>query len=141
MTIDILIGVFAILLIFASATERLVEIVKPLFLKITNLDWQVSIKVAFAVLVGFGLAALFQYDVLAKVGIVALPVLGYLAAGLIASVGSSVLHPILDWLKTLTPLPSSSVSTTTTTTVTPPATPEETVALTQPVTPVLPVAQ
>jgi hypothetical protein len=101
MTIETLIAVFTTLLVLAGAVERLIEIAKPLLVKITNLDWQKSIKVLFAVLVGFGLSALFRFDILAQLGIATFPVLGYLAGGLGASLGSSVIHPILEWLKTL----------------------------------------
>lgn len=94
-------GVLAVAITLAAATERLIEIVKPLFEKIPNLDWQKAAKVAGAVLVGFGLSALTGFDVLAQFGLSVAPVLGYAAGGLLISAGSSTIHPILEWLKTI----------------------------------------
>jgi len=42
------------------------------------------------------------------------PVIGYALAGLVASVGSSVIHPILEWLKTLNANQVTKTSTVTT---------------------------
>ena len=51
MTIRVLVGVLTTLLIFAGSTERIVEMVKPLFLKIKDPNWQVSAKVGFSFVV------------------------------------------------------------------------------------------
>ncbi len=91
----------AIALTLAAASERLIELVKPLFLKIKDENWQKSAKVAGAALVGFGLSALFGFNVLDKFGVTAAPVLGFLASGLLIGSGSSVIHPLLEWLKSI----------------------------------------
>jgi hypothetical protein len=103
MTVEILISVFAILLVIAGSAERFIEIVKPGLEKtIKDPSWLISAKVAAAVLMSFALAAFFHFDLLARLGIVGtLPVIGYAAAGLFASIGSSGLHAILEWLKTI----------------------------------------
>lgn len=102
MTAEKLVAIITVLLFIAGATERLIELVKPLIEKwIKDAAWLISVKITAAVLVAFGLAALFQYDLLTEVGLAVAPVLGYLATGLVSSVGSSVLHPLLEWLKTL----------------------------------------
>lgn len=116
MTIDILISVFAVLFTIALSAERLIEISKPLIEKIKDQGWQDSAKVASAVVVGFGLAALFRFDLLARLTVTGTPpVIGYAAAGLVSSVGSSALHAFLEWLKTLQ---APTVTTTTTKTTT-----------------------
>jgi hypothetical protein len=102
MDIESLVAVFAVLLTIALAAERLIEIFKPIIEKIQDPNWLTSAKVGAAVLVGFGLAALFRFDMLARLSVTGtLPVVGYAAAGLVASVGSSTLHALLEWLKTL----------------------------------------
>jgi hypothetical protein len=101
MNAETLIALFAILLTISLGAERLLETFKPLFDKI-NAAWQGSIKLACAIVIGFGLAALFRFDVLARLTIVGVPpVLSYILAGLIASTGSTTINRILEWLKTL----------------------------------------
>jgi hypothetical protein len=102
MTVENLIAVFTVLFTIALAVERLIQIAKPLLEKIKDPLWLESAKVASAVVVGFGLAALFRFDLLERMTVTGtLPVIGYALAGLVASVGSSTLHAILEWLKTL----------------------------------------
>ena len=114
MTIETLIAIFAILYVIAGAAERLIEIIKPGLEKwVKDPAWLVSVKITLAVLVSFGLAALFRFDMLARLTIVGTsPVIGYAGAGLVSSVGSSALHAFLEWLKTLQ---APTVTTTTTT--------------------------
>lgn len=100
MTTETLVAVFTILLTISLAAERLIEIFKPLIEKI-SVAWQPSVKISMAILTGFGLAALFRFDLLKDLGLGVAPVIGYALAGLVASTGSSVIHPILEWLKTL----------------------------------------
>jgi hypothetical protein len=101
MTTQILIAVFTILLTLSLAVERLIEVARPLIEKIAVV-WQPSVKIGLAVVIGFGLAALFRFDLLKELLVFGVaPVLGYLLAGLVASTGSSVIHPILEWLKSL----------------------------------------
>lgn len=110
-TVDVLIAIFAILLTISLAAERFVEITKPLILKV-SLGWQASLKITIAVLVGFGLSALFRFDMLKELSISgSLPVVGWALGGLIASTGSTVINRILDWLKTLKSNTTSSVTT------------------------------
>jgi len=100
--VEVLIVLLTSLLFIAGSVERLIEIAKPLILKIANEDWQKAVKVLLAVLLGFGLSALLQFNPLGQFKwFVAPEWTGYLAAGMLASAGSSVLHPILEWLKTL----------------------------------------
>ena len=102
MTIETLVAVFAILLTISLAAERLIEAGKPLFEKITSPSWQSSAKLISAIVVGSGCAALFRFDLLGKLGIGGVSVLvGYLAAGLISSTGSTTINRCLEWLKTL----------------------------------------
>lgn len=102
MTAETLIAVFAILLTISLAAERLIEAGKPLFDKITSPSWQSSAKLISAIVVGSGCAALFRFDLLGKLGIGGVSVLvGYLAAGLISSTGSTTINRFLEWLKTL----------------------------------------
>lgn len=102
MTLETLIAVFAVLYVISGAAERLIEVFKFLFNKITNSDVQSSIKLLSAILIGVGLSALFHFDLLAQVGIIGVSALvGYLAAGLLSSVGSTTISWFLAWLKTL----------------------------------------
>ena len=101
MTTQALIAVFTILLTIALAAERLIEVGKPLIEKITP-TWQPPVKITLAATVGTLLAGLFHFDLLKELTVTGIaPIVGYIAAGLVASSGSSVLHPILEWLKTL----------------------------------------
>lgn len=100
MTSETLVAVFTIILTISLASERFIEIFKPLVDKV-SVAWQPSVKITTAILVGFGLAALFRFDLLKDLGLGVSPVIGYALAGLVSSTGSSVIHPILDWLKTL----------------------------------------
>ena len=111
-----LIVIFTVLLSIALAAERLIEVAKPLILKITNPDWQSSVKIVAAIVIGFGLAAMFQFNLLAALTVTSInPVFGYLMAGIVSSVGSSVLHAILEWLKTLqTPTSTTTIKQTST---------------------------
>ena len=111
-----LIVIFTVLLSIALAAERLIEVAKPLILKITNLDWQSSVKIVAAIVIGFGRAAMFQFNLLAALTVTSInPVFGYLMAGIVSSVGSSVLHAILEWLKTLqTPTSTTTIKQTST---------------------------
>lgn len=123
MTVETLIAVFAILLTISLAAERLIEAGKPLFEKITSPSWQSSAKLISAIVIGSGCAALFRFDLLGKLGIGGVSVLvGYLAAGLISSTGSTTINRALEWLKTLknntiTQVVTESTPTTTKTTV------------------------
>jgi hypothetical protein len=120
MTIETLIAVFTVLLTIALAVERLIQVAKPLLEKIQDPDWLESAKVVSAIVVGFGLAALFRFDLLARLTVTGtLPVVGYALAGLVASVGSSTLHALLEWLKTLQE-PKNTITTTTKTTTSAP---------------------
>ena len=102
MTLETLIAVFAILLTISLAAERLIEAGKPLFEKITSPSWRSSAKLISAIVVGSGCAALFRFDLLGKLGVSGVSVLvGYLAAGLISSTGSTTINRCLEWLKTL----------------------------------------
>lgn len=100
-TVEVLIAVFAVLLTISLAVERLIEMFRPLIEKIA-ITWQASVKIAGAILAGFGLAALFRFDFLKELGVVGIsPIVGYILAGLVASTGSTTINRILDWLKTL----------------------------------------
>jgi hypothetical protein len=113
-TVEILISIFAILSTISLAAERLIEMAKPLFNKIKYPEWQASAKLFSAIIIGFCCSALFRFDLLAQLGISGVSVLvGYLAAGLISSSGSTVINRFLEWLKTLKS--NTTVSTTTTT--------------------------
>ena len=129
LSIDVLVAIFTVILTMAIAAERLIEIFKPLLDKLSTV-WQPSVKIVAAILVGFGLSALFNFDLLSKLGVMGVsPIAGFALAGLIASAGSSVLHPILEWLKTLknpdntTTVSSPAGSTVTTQTTTSPVPP------------------
>jgi hypothetical protein len=112
-TIEVLTKIFSVLLVIALASERLIEVAKPLIEKV-SIKWQPSIKISVAILVGFGLAALFHFDILAELFVLGIaPIVGYLLAGLVSSAGSSVIHPILEWLKTLGGVKSQVVTETT----------------------------
>lgn len=102
MTIETLIAVAAILYVISVAAERFIEFAKPWFNKITNLEWQASIKLLVAVIVGTACAALFKFDMLTMMGIVGVPYLvSYAGAGLMSSVGSTTISWFLKWLRTL----------------------------------------
>jgi len=88
------------LLVLAGAVERAVAFFKPLTDKVV-VEWQPSVKIGAAVLLGFGLAALWRCDFLAAVGVPTLPVLGYLASGFLVSLGAATLHSILGVLQML----------------------------------------
>ena len=55
MDVNVLIAIFTVLLMFSMATERFIEIFKPLLEKI-NIIWQPSAKIFSAIVVGFGLS-------------------------------------------------------------------------------------
>lgn len=103
MDINSLIGVFAVLLTISLAAERLIEILKPLYEKIKDGVWKASVKLLSAVVIGTVCAALFRFDMLAKLSVEAPFLVGYLAAGLIASTGSTTINRFLEWLKSLRP--------------------------------------
>jgi hypothetical protein len=101
MTTETFITIFAVLLTISLGAERLIEAFKPLFDKIVD-SWRGSVKLIAAILIGFGLAALFRFDMLERLTITnTLPVVGYAVAGLIASTGSTTINRLLEWLKTL----------------------------------------
>lgn len=101
MTTETLLAIFAVLLTISLGAERFMEVFKPLLDKVAE-KWRSSIKIIVAILVGFGLAALFRFDILAKLMITGnLPVISYALTGLIASTGSTTINRILEWLKTL----------------------------------------
>lgn len=100
MTPETLTFALGILLVLSGAVERAVEMLKPLITKVAD-EWQTTVKIGAAVLLGFGLAALWRFDFLAAVGVPTLPVLGYLASGFMVSLGASVIHPILGILQML----------------------------------------
>ena len=101
MTTQTLIAVFTVLWTLALAAERFIEIFKPLIEKI-SIVWQPSVKIVLAIAIGSALAALFRFDLLKELAVFGvIPVIGYVLAGLVASAGSSVIHPVLEWLKTL----------------------------------------
>ena len=100
-TVEVLIAVFAILLTISLAAERLIEFFKPLLNKVPE-AWNSSVKLMIAIFIGTGCAALFRFDLLAKLGVEDVSFLvGYLAAGLISSTGSTTINRFLEWLKTL----------------------------------------
>jgi hypothetical protein len=101
MTVESLIGVFAVLLTISLAAERLIEIGKPLFDLIKADTWKASVKLLSAIVIGTACAALFRFDMLVKLNVEAPFLVGYLAAGLIASTGSTTINRFLEWLKTL----------------------------------------
>ena len=101
MTTQTLIAVFTVLWTLALAAERFIEIFKPLIEKI-SIVWQPSVKIVLAIAIGSALAALFRFDLLKELAVFGvIPVIGYVLVGLVASAGSSVIHPVLEWLKTL----------------------------------------
>ena len=111
-TVEILIAIFTVLATISLAAERLIEMLKPLIEKIPTGAWQASAKIALAILSGFGLSALFRFDLLAQMGVHNDSVLiGYALSGLIASTGSTVINRILEWLKTLKSNTTTSVTT------------------------------
>ena len=99
--IENLIAVFAVLLTISFAAERLIEVFKPLFEKITSPTWQSSIKLLSAILIGTACAFLLQFNLFWKLGVSVADIVGYLFAGLIASTGSTTINRLLEWLKTL----------------------------------------
>jgi hypothetical protein len=101
MSVENLIGVFTVLLTISFAAERLIEVGKPLFELIKSVTWRASAKLLSAIVIGTGVAALFRFEILPKMDIEAPYLLGYLAAGLIASTGSTTINRLLEWLKTL----------------------------------------
>ena len=113
--IENLIAVFAVLLTISFAAERLIEVFKPLFEKITSPTWQSSIKLLSAILIGTACAFLLQFNLFWKLGVSVADIVGYLFAGLIASTGSTTINRLLEWLKTL----RNDTTTTVTSTVTP----------------------
>ncbi len=112
-TVDVLIAIFTILATISLGAERLIEIFKPLIDKIAA-AWQASVKIGAAILIGFGLSALFRFDLLKEMSVSgSLPIVGYLLSGLIASTGSTVINRFREWLKTLKSNTTTSVTTTT----------------------------
>jgi hypothetical protein len=101
MTTESLIGIFTVLLTISFAAERLIEVGKPLFELIKSATWKASAKLLSAIVIGTGVAALFRFEMLAKMDVEAPYLFGYLAAGLIASTGSTTINRLLEWLKTL----------------------------------------
>ena len=102
-SIEVLISIFAVLSTISLSVERLLEAFAPVFAKIT-VSWQSSVKLIVAIVLGFGLAALFQFDLLAKIAVVGIsPFVGYGLSGLISSTGSTAINRFLGWLKTLKP--------------------------------------
>lgn len=100
--IENLIAVLAVLLTISYAVERLIEVFKPLFEKITSHTWQSSIKLLTAIIIGTACAFLLEFDMFWKLGVASVaPIVGYIAAGLIASTGSTTINRLLEWLKTL----------------------------------------
>ena len=100
--IENLIAVFAVLLTISFAAERLIEVFKPLFEKITSPTWQGSTKLLSAILIGTACAFLLQFNLFWKLGVASVAnIVGYIAAGLIASTGSTTINRLLEWLKTL----------------------------------------
>ena len=100
--IENLIAVFAVLLTISFAAERLIEVFKPLFEKITSPTWQSSTKLLSAILIGTACAFLLQFNLFLKLGVASVAnIVGYIAAGLIASTGSTTINRLLEWLKTL----------------------------------------
>lgn len=99
--VSVLIAIFTVLLTISLAVERLIEMFKPLIAKIPE-AWQASVKIAGAILVGFGLAALFKFDFLKELTVFGVsPIVSWVLAGLVASTGSTTINRILEWLKTL----------------------------------------
>lgn len=102
MTIESIVAVFTVLLTMSLAAERLIELFKPLYDKISSDNWRRSAKLLSAVLIGLVCAFLFRFDMLLWLGISGLnPLVGYAAAGLVASTGSTTINRLLDWLKSL----------------------------------------
>ena len=112
-TVEVLVAVFAVLLTISLAVERLIEMFRPLIEKIAE-AWRASVKIGSAILVGFGLAALFRFDFLNELSVDGIsPIVGYVLAGLVASTGSTTINRILEWLKTLKSNTTTSVTKTT----------------------------
>lgn len=100
--IENLIAVFAVLLTISFAAERFIEVGKPLFEKITSPTWQSSSKLLTAILIGTACAFLLEFNLFWKLGVASVAnIVGYIAAGLIASTGSTTINRLLEWLKTL----------------------------------------
>lgn len=95
-------GLFAILLTMATALERLIEVIKPLYLQIKNEFSRIKYqecskteKIIMSIILGPVLC------ILARVGIDIpkvdeLPFVQYIFAGLIISLGSNCLHSLLS---------------------------------------------
>ena len=112
-TVEVLIAIFTILLTISLAAERFIEVFKPLIEKISA-SWQASVKISVAILIGFGLSALFRFDLLKEMTVSSnMPLAGYALSGLIASTGSTTINRLLEWLKTLKGNVTTSVTTTT----------------------------
>lgn len=100
-TPEVLEGLITAVIILALSTERGIELVKPLFLKIADPNWQKVAKIGAASVLGFAVSALVKFDPLAQLGFNLSPWAGYAAAGLLASAGASPWHALLEWLKTI----------------------------------------
>ena len=98
---QVLVTVFTVLLTISLSAERLIELGKPLYEKIAIDVWRKSAKLLSAVVIGFFLAILFKFDMLSVLGVGVNPYVGYLAAGLVTSTGSTTINRLLDWLKSL----------------------------------------
>ena len=102
MDVQSLVAVFTVLLTISLSAERLIELGKPLYEKITSDTWRKSAKLLSAVFIGFFLSILFKFDMLNVLGVLGVsPYIGYLAVGLVTSSGSTTINRLLEWLKSL----------------------------------------
>ena len=101
MTLESIVVVLTAIALLAASIERGIELFRPFFNKIKNVDWQNVAKLGAAILLGFGLAFLIRLDILAMLGFTFAPIAGYITAGLLASAGASPWHALLEWLKTI----------------------------------------
>jgi hypothetical protein len=101
MTLETVIALVTVIGTLAVAVERGIELFRPLWVKITDELWQNVAKLAAAILLGFGVAALLGINPFAILGLPYPPVAGYAFAGFLASGGASSWHAILEWLKTI----------------------------------------
>lgn len=103
MTLDTVIALLTVVSMLATVVERGVELFRPLWVKVEakSKDWANVAKLATAMLLGTGIAALLRIDIFAGIGVPQPPLYGYALAGILSSGGASMWHAILEWLKTI----------------------------------------
>lgn len=100
-TLEMVIAVLTIIAMLATAVERGVELFRPLWVKITNQEWQNVAKLAAAIVLGCGVAFLLKINPFVMLGLPYPEYTGWIFAGFLASGGASGWHAILEWLKTI----------------------------------------